>query len=144
LNHKDTETPNRLKEGKTLTRRSIRILIVEGAGCGGCALEAQSALTKRYGAAERGIRAVETSPHADILVVCGPTPMPLAEEVQRLEEGLALPRKRVGLGDCAQGEESEIVVPGCPPSPEAILAAIEAAWKTGPHTESPPDQEEPR
>ena len=128
----------------TKVKRSLRIQILEGAGCGGCALEAQSALTKRYGAADRGIRAVEAPAHADVLVVCGPSPAPLAEEVTRLEEELALPCRRVHLGDCAREEGTAILVAGCPPSPETILSAIEEAWGTGPHTQAPSDPEESR
>jgi len=130
------------KERKPLAKRSLRILILEGAGCGGCALEAQSALTKRYGAAGRGIRTVEAPAHADVLVVCGSSPTPLAEEIRRLEEELALPRRRVHLGDCAREEGTAVVVAGCPPSPEAILSAIEAAWGTGPRAKDLPDPEE--
>jgi Ni,Fe-hydrogenase III small subunit len=74
------------------------------------------------------LQAVETPSHADVLLVCGPAPAPLAEEVRRLQETMVSPWVQVYLGDCA-GEEGESPVTGCPPSPEAIAQAIVAAWK---------------
>jgi len=116
---------------------SIRVFLLECAGCGGCALEAQAALTAGYQAAGRGIRAVETPAHADVLVLCGPVPPQLAEEVQRVLEQPVPPCARVLLGDCAWEGGTQSLVPGCPPSPEAILAAIKAAWENRPRREEP-------
>lgn len=102
------------------------IYIVEGGGCGGCVLEAQAALTARYGAIPKGLVQVEAPAHADVLVVCGPIPSPIVEEVERLAESLHEPWGCVRLGDCAAAKvfDREIAVAGCPPSPEQILAAI--------------------
>jgi Ni,Fe-hydrogenase III small subunit len=115
--------------------------LLEGAGCGGCFQEAQAALTSHYGAARRGIQAVGAAAHADVLVLCGPMPSPLAEEVQRLAGTLAVPWTRVQLGDCAQEEGAQAFVPGCPPPPEAILVAIETAWKQTSRARAKADEE---
>jgi len=117
--------------------QSLNLFLLECAGCGGCAQEARAALTRPYGAAGRGIRVVETPAHADVLVVCGPVPAPLAEEVQRVAEAPASPCVRVLLGDCAWEGGGQAVVPGCPPAPQAILAAVEAAWQGRRRQEEP-------
>jgi Ni,Fe-hydrogenase III small subunit len=109
----------------------IRICLIEGAGCGGCALEARSALAARYRAVRRGIIPVEAPAHADVLVLCGPLPGELAEEVQRLGAALPEPWTCLRLGDCCAEETlpgQQPHVPGCPPGPEEILAAVQAAW----------------
>ncbi len=111
---------------------AIHVCVLDGAGCGGCALEAQAALTARYGAARRGIQWVESPIHADVLLLCGPLPAPLAEHVQRLESQLVRPWVRLQMGDCAAEETGNTAFPGCPPAPEAILTAIAEAWKRQP------------
>jgi Ni,Fe-hydrogenase III small subunit len=111
---------------------AIRVFVLEGAGCGGCALEAQAAMTARYGSARRGIRLVEAPAHADVLLICGPLPAQLAEEVQRLESQLPQPWVRLQMGDCTAEEGPNAVLPGCPPAPQAIVAAIEEAWRRRP------------
>ncbi len=119
---------------------AILVCLLDGAGCGGCALEAEAALTTRYGAARRGVRLVESPLHADVLLLCGPLRAPLAEYVQQLESQAPRPWVRLQIGDCA-GEETVVpVLPGCPPAPEAILAAILEAWRRRPRggQEGPP------
>ena len=129
--------------------RGIAVYLVEGSGCGGCALEAQSALARRYGAPGRPIRAVGTPAHADVLVLCGGLP-DLREELQRLFALLPEPWTCVHLGDCA-GEglvvEGAGAVAGCPPTPEAIREAVEAAWRRGERCRlaaaAPPEEDAP-
>lgn len=114
--------------------RGVAVYLVEGSGCGGCALEAQAALARRYGAPGRPIRAVGAPAHADVLVLCGALPDSLREELQHLTALLPAPWTCVHLGDCA-GEglvvEGAGTVAGCPPTPEAIREAVEAAWQRG-------------
>ena len=108
---------------------AIHVCLLDGAGCGGCALEAQAALTARYGAARRGIRMVESPAHADVLLLCGPLSALLSEQVLQLESLLQRPWVRLQMGDCAVEEAAGPILAGCPPAPEAILAAIVAAWR---------------
>ena len=116
---------------------SIRVYLLECSGCGGCAHEARAALLKTYQSGSQGIRAVETPAHADVLVLCGAVTASLAEEVQRVVEMPASPCVRVLLGDCAWEGGTQSLLPGCPPSPEAILAAIKEAWESRPRREEP-------
>lgn len=116
---------------------SIRVFVLECSGCGGCALEARAALLRPLQEGRQSLRAVETPAHADVLVLCGAVPTPLVEEVQRVVEMPASPCVRVRLGDCAWEGGTQSVVPGCPPSPEAIQAAIAAAWENRLRREEP-------
>lgn len=120
--------------------RPIRVYWVWGSGCGGCALEAQAILARPYRALRRGIVAVESPVHADVLVFCGALEGMLGEAARRLEERLPEPWECVWVGDCAQAgslverEEgqpggSPVLVAGCPPSPEEILRGIEEAGR---------------
>jgi len=77
---------------------------------------------------------VESLEHTDVLLLCGPMLSPLLEEVQALAERLPKPWVCLHMGDCGAELESlfegEVSVRGCPPSPEAILQALEQAWRT--------------
>lgn len=120
-----------------MTLHPLRVFLLECAGCGGCALEARAALTRPYRKANQGIRVVETPAHADVLVLCGPVPAPLAEAVRHIIETAPPPCPRVRLGDCAWEGSDRPLVAGCPPEPEAILAAIMTAWKNRGRREEP-------
>ncbi len=110
--------------------RPIRVYWVWGSGCGGCALEAQATLARRYRAVRRGIVAVESPAHADVLVFCGALEGMLGEAARCLEKHLSGPWGRVWVGDCTPASpqgEGGVQVAGCPPSPEDILKGIEEA-----------------
>lgn len=110
--------------------KPIRVYWVLGSGCGGCALEAQAILARRYRAACRGIVAVESPAHADVLVLCGTLEGGLGEAARRLAADLSRPWGCVWVGDCTPAgllAEGGIRVAGCPPSPEDILRGIEEA-----------------
>lgn len=128
----------------------LGIYIVEGASCGGCALETAAALASPYAAARGGIHLVDAPAHADVLVLCGDMPSPLAEEVQRLARTLHAPWVCLQVGDCVTQEvgleRAEMIVSGCPPDPTEILTAIWAAWEArsmspSPSTAPPPAEE---
>jgi len=117
---------------------SIRVFLLACSGCGGCALEARAALLRAHQTDGQRLCAVDTPAHADVFLLCGAVPAPLAEEVQRVMEMPASPCVRVLIGDCAwEGGGTQSVIPGCPPSPEAILDAIEAAWEERRRREEP-------
>ncbi len=89
-------------------------------------------MAPRYKASQHGLVLVESPARADIVVVCGPLSGPAAEELQRQAALLQAPWVMLRLGDCAAEEEGAgaVVVGGCPPDPEEILAAAWEAWTT--------------
>ncbi len=116
--------------------RTIRVAILDGAGCGGCALEAWAAVGAYEATCGRRLL-VDAPAHADLLVLCGDFPPPLRDAVQALARTLTAPWSCMRLGDCA-GEpvfEGERRLAGCPPTPQEILRAlteIAAAQEEGP------------
>jgi Ni,Fe-hydrogenase III small subunit len=90
----------------------------------------------RYGA-----RLVASPRHADVLLVTGVVTHNMLEPLRRTVEATPKPRVVLAVGDCANncgvfrhgygvvGSVSEVTpvdlgVPGCPPEPESIVAAL--------------------
>ncbi len=87
-------------------------------------------MAPRYKAGQHGLTFVESPARADVIVLCGPLAGSAAEELQRQASLVQPPWAMLRLGDCAaeEGEEGAMVVCGCPPGPEEILAAVRKAW----------------
>jgi Ni,Fe-hydrogenase III small subunit len=120
---------------------SVQIRHVDAGSCNGCELEIASAFSPVYDAERYGARLVASPRHADVLLVTGPVTRNMADPLRRTFEAMPEPTVVVALGDCARncgafaggygvvGPVGDIVpveveVPGCPPAPEAIVAAL--------------------
>jgi Ni,Fe-hydrogenase III small subunit len=107
----------------------------------GCEIEIGSAFGPVYDAERYGARLVASPRHADALLVTGPVTRNMAEPLRRTYEAVPEPVIVVAVGDCAinRGEFAgaygvrgavgdvvpvDIEVPGCPPEPPAIVAAL--------------------
>lgn len=123
--------------------RSLAIFPAMGADCGGCTLEFAILRSAAHGLARHGIEVVANPASADVLLVAGPLTRTGADPLRRAFAAMGEPRWVVALGDCAvdggvfaasgavEGGAGvavpvDIVVPGCPPTPAAILAALTA------------------
>jgi Ni,Fe-hydrogenase III small subunit len=122
-------------------RGSLQLRHVDVGSCNGCELEIASCFSPTYDAEHFGIR-LEASPrHADGLLVTGPVTHNMADPLRKTYEAVPEPKLVVALGDCARdcgvfrgaygvaGAVADIVpvdveIPGCPPDPEAIIAAL--------------------
>ncbi len=122
-------------------RGSLQLRQVDAGSCNGCELEIASCFSPVYDAERFGIR-LEASPrHADGLLVTGPVTHNMADPLRKTFEAVPEPRVVVAVGDCARdcgafrgaygvaGAVSDVVpvdveIPGCPPEPEAIIAAL--------------------
>ena len=88
-----------------------------------------------------GLHVVPSPRHADCLLVTGPVTRNMAEALRRTWEATPDPKLVVAVGDCARdggifrgsyaivGGVGDVVpvdavIPGCPPSPAAILAGL--------------------
>ena len=104
-------------------------------------IEISSAFGPVYDAERYGARLVASPRHADALLVTGPVTRNMAEPLRRTVSAVPEPRIVVAVGDCAidggvfagaygvAGPVDGVVpvdvcVPGCPPPPEAIVAAL--------------------
>jgi Ni,Fe-hydrogenase III small subunit len=120
---------------------SVQIRHVDAGSCNGCEVEIGSAFGPVYDAERYGARLVASPRHADALLVTGPVTRNMAEPLRRTYEAVPAPKLVVAVGDCARncgvfagaygvaGAVSDIVpvdmeVTGCPPRPEAIVAAL--------------------
>ncbi|MCP2342499.1 NADH-quinone oxidoreductase subunit B family protein [Actinomadura rupiterrae] len=120
---------------------SVQVRHVDAGSCNGCEVEIASAFGPVYDAERYGARLVASPRHADALVVTGPVTRNMRMALRRTYEAVPEPRVVVALGDCArncgvfagaygvEGAVSDVVpvdveIAGCPPPPEAIVAAL--------------------
>ncbi|MGW3045680.1 NADH-quinone oxidoreductase subunit B family protein [Kitasatospora sp. NPDC001159] len=134
------------QEGEALSaarqlRGSAQVRHVDAGSCNGCEVEIGGAFGPVYDAERYGARLVASPRHADALLVTGPVTRNMAEPLRRTYQAAPEPRVVVAVGDCAlncglfagaygvAGAVADIVpvdleVPGCPPEPAAIVAAL--------------------
>jgi len=127
--------------GQARLGRSLSVFPVHAGDCGGCALEFAMLRGVAYTLSQHGFSIAESPAAADILLVSGVMTRSLVLPVQLALAGMAQPRWVVAIGDCARdggmfngsaavlGGVStaipvDLVVPGCPPPPGAILAGL--------------------
>ena len=125
-------------------RTSLALRHVDAGSCNGCEHELQNVSNPYYDLARFGLTLVASPRHADVLLITGPVTTRMVEPLERAYEAMPEPRLVAALGDCALGcnvlgLSSELVgsidrvlpvdirIPGCPPTPAAIAAAILAA-----------------
>jgi Ni,Fe-hydrogenase III small subunit len=120
---------------------SLHIRQVDAGSCNGCELEI-TGLTGPYDDLERfGLHFVASPRHADCLLVTGPVTRNMAEALRRTYDATPDPKIVIAVGDCGRdggifrgsyavvGGVSEVVpvdavIPGCPPSPAALLSGL--------------------
>ncbi len=120
---------------------SAQVRHVDCGSCNGCEVEVGAVFGPVYDAERYGTRLVASPRHADVLLVTGVVTHNMREPLRRTVDATPRPRVVVAVGDCAvdgglfrdgygvAGFVEEVVgvdltVPGCPPEPEAIVAAL--------------------
>ena len=121
--------------------RALCIRQVDAGSCNGCELEIHALNNPYYNLEGYGIKFVASPRHADLLLVTGPVARNMELALRRTYEATPDPKLVVAVGDCGCtggvfGESYasagrianvipvDVAVPGCPPSPARILAAI--------------------
>ena len=129
--------------------RALMIRHVDAGSCNGCELEIHCLNNAYYNIEGLGIRFVASPRHADLLLVTGPVSRHMEEALMRTFDATPDPKLVVALGDCgcdggifgesyaSCGRISNVIpvdvaVPGCPPTPLAILQGILTAVSKGP------------
>ncbi len=132
--------PDAARRARAL-RGSAQVRCVDAGSCNGCEIEIGQAFGPVYDAERYGARLVASPRHADVLLVTGPVTRNMAEPLRRTHAAAADPKLVVAVGDCAigcgefagaygvEGAVSDVVpvdlaVPGCPPAPDDIVAAL--------------------
>jgi Ni,Fe-hydrogenase III small subunit len=121
--------------------RALCIRQVDAGSCNGCELEIHALNNPYYNLEGLGIKFVASPRHADMLLVTGPVSRHMEIALKRTYAATPEPKLVVAIGVCACtggvfGESYascgrianvipvDVAVPGCPPSPTAILQGI--------------------
>ena len=127
--------------------RALTIRHVDAGSCNGCELEINSLNNPYYNLEGLGIKFVASPRHADMLLVTGPVSRHMEVALKRTYDATLDPKFVVALGDCGctggifgecyatRGRVSNVIpvdvaVPGCPPTPLAIMQGILTAIST--------------
>jgi len=121
--------------------RSLAIRHIDAGSCNGCELEIHACNSPYYNLERLGIKFVASPRHADLLLVTGPVSRNMEVAVKRTYDATPEPKLVVAIGDCgctggifgesyaSCGRVSNVIpvdvaVPGCPPTPTAIMQGI--------------------
>ena len=120
---------------------ALTIRHVDAGSCNGCELEINSLNNPYYNLEGLGIKFVASPRHADMLLVTGPVSRHMETALKRTYDATPEPKLVVAIGDCgctggifgesyaSLGRVSNVIpvdvaVPGCPPTPLAIMQGI--------------------
>jgi NADH-quinone oxidoreductase subunit B len=129
----------RLDEIVNWARRNSIFPLTFGLAC--CAIEMMSAAAARFDLARFGMEVFRASPRqADLMIVAGRVSKKMAPVLRQIYDQMPSPKWVVAMGACAscggifnnyaivQGVDQivpvDVYVPGCPPSPDALIYAL--------------------
>lgn len=118
--------------------RSLVLRSVDTGSCNACMMEMAATQNTYYDISRFGIKFAASPRHADGIVVTGPVAINMKEALIRTYNAMPEPKIVIALGACAHdggifkdtyGNYEELdkiipvdlVIPGCPPSPQAIV-----------------------
>ena len=127
---------------------ALAIRHVDAGSCNGCELEIHALNNAYYNIEGLGIHFVASPRHADMLLVTGPVSRHMEIALKRTYDATPEPKLVVAVGDCgcdgglfgesyaSCGKISNVIpvdvaVPGCPPTPTALLQGILTAVTGG-------------
>ena len=127
--------------------RTLSIREVDAGSCNACELEIHALNNVVYDLERFGLRFVASPRHADVLLVTGPVTQNMRMALERTYAATPDPKWVVAVGDCARnggvfaassacvGGVSTVLpvdlhIPGCPPSPVALLRGLLALVET--------------
>jgi len=125
-------------------RGSLTIRQVDAGSCNGCELEIHAMNNPLYNCERFGMHFTASPRFADLLLVTGPVAFNMEIALQRTYAATPDPKLVVAVGDCGRDGgifgtsyaslggvanviPVDVVVPGCPPTPVALLHGILAA-----------------
>jgi len=123
---------------------ALAIRQVDAGSCNGCELEIHALGNPYYNIEGLGIKFVASPRHADMLLVTGPVSKHMAIALKQTYAATPDPKLVVAVGDCgctggifgesyaSLGRIANVIpvdveIPGCPPTPVALLQGILAA-----------------
>jgi Ni,Fe-hydrogenase III small subunit len=132
-------------------QRSLTIRQVDAGSCNGCELEIHAMNNVFYNCEKYGIHFTASPRFADLLLVTGPVTHNMEIALKRTYNATPSPKIVVAVGDCGcnggvfgEGYASlggiakvipvDAVIPGCPPTPLALLQGLLMVVKNVPRT----------
>src|SRR6476646_4713070 len=129
---------------RAIMGRALAIRAVDAGSCNGCELEIHALNNPIYNIEGLGIRFVASPRHADLLLVTGPVSRHMETALKRTYDATPDPKLVVAVGECgcnggifgesyaSLGRVANVIpvdveIPGCPPTPTALLRGILAA-----------------
>ncbi|MGB7605303.1 MAG: NADH-quinone oxidoreductase subunit NuoB [Lutisporaceae bacterium] len=126
--------------------RSLVLRSVDTGSCNACMLELSAVQNTYYALSRYGIEFAASPRHADGIVVTGPVAINMKEALLKTYHAMAEPRLVIAVGACAydggifkEGYGNferldkllrvDLVIPGCPPSPQAIIYGLNKLMK---------------
>lgn len=124
-------------------KKSIHVRIVDAGDCGVCLNELAQLNGPSYNLHRFGIFITPTPRQADVLLVVGPVTRQMTDALRIAFEAMPTPKRVVAVGACAASGgvfgpsvmsgggaadvvPVDLVVPGCPPPPLAVVHALRA------------------
>jgi Ni,Fe-hydrogenase III small subunit len=121
--------------------RSVHVFLVDVGSCNACNLEVLALANPYYDSQRLGIFFTNSPRHADVLMVVGVPTEEMVDPMRRAYEALPSPKAVIAIGVCpisggifagtpglrpslADVVPVDLYVPGCPPSPFAVLDGI--------------------
>ena len=137
----EVETSARARLGRGLAIRQV-----DAGSCNGCELEIHALSNPYYDLERFGLKFVASPRHADALLVTGPVTRNMREALERTLVATPAPKWVIAAGACARdghvfkgsyaivGGVAEVVpvdlyIPGCPPTPTALLKGLIAVMR---------------
>lgn len=142
LSNSEETVKKRLREKiHRVLGRSLQIREVDAGSCNGCEVEITGLNGPVYDVERLGIRFVASPRHADMLLVTGPVTRNMEIPLKKAYNATPEPRLVVAVGACGssggifgcsyasiggvdQVIPVDVYIPGCPPSPQALLHGI--------------------
>ncbi|HZX98483.1 MAG TPA: NADH-quinone oxidoreductase subunit NuoB [Dermatophilaceae bacterium] len=135
------EAPEATAAPPTGVTGSLQLRHVDCGSCNGCELEISGAFSSVYDAERFGARVVASPRHADGLIATGVVTRNMHQPLLNTLKAVPEPRVVIAVGDCAinggafaqgygvVGSVADVIpvdvqVPGCPPTPQQIIAAL--------------------
>lgn len=119
-------------------KKSLVLRSVDTGSCNGCMMEIANTQNTYYDLSRYGIKFAASPRHADGIVVTGPVTLNMKEALIKTYNAMSDPKIVIAVGSCAYNGgifkdgysvcenlneilKVNLVIPGCPPSPQAIL-----------------------